>query len=120
MRLADVNRLLDTGYTELESAYCRLDDGQLHVAAWTTMFGRTVPATRATPVFNADAIPMALQTGNRAITRVPSPGVDSMVRFPPNKRARSRIPSTPPLVLSAEANAGSKPLPVSLICIVSV
>ncbi len=39
MNLAHANRLLDPGYTELESGYCRLDDGQLHVAAWTTMFG---------------------------------------------------------------------------------
>ena len=39
MRLADANQLLEPGYTALESGYCRLDDGQLHVAAWTTMFG---------------------------------------------------------------------------------
>jgi len=39
--LTDANRLLETGYTELESGYRRLADGQLHVAAWTTMFGCT-------------------------------------------------------------------------------
>jgi hypothetical protein len=39
MNLADASRLLDPGYTDLESGYRRLDDGQLHVAAWTTMFG---------------------------------------------------------------------------------
>ena len=39
MELRDANRLLAPGYTELESGYRRLDDGQLHVAAWTTMFG---------------------------------------------------------------------------------
>jgi len=37
MKLADANRLLDPGYTALESGWCRLNDGQLHVAAWTLM-----------------------------------------------------------------------------------
>ena len=39
MRLADANRLLEPGYLDLEAGYVRLDDGQLHVAAWTTMMG---------------------------------------------------------------------------------
>ena len=39
MNLTDANRLLDPGYLDLESGYRRLDDGKLHVAAWTTMFG---------------------------------------------------------------------------------
>ena len=39
--LADTNDLLTPGYTALESGWVRLDDGQLHVAAWTTMFGCT-------------------------------------------------------------------------------
>jgi hypothetical protein len=39
MKLLDANRLLEPGYTDLESGYLRLDDGQLHVAAWTTMMG---------------------------------------------------------------------------------
>lgn len=39
MKLAEANRLLDPGYTDLESGYVRLDDGQLHVATWTTMMG---------------------------------------------------------------------------------
>ena len=37
MNLDDANQLLEPGYLELESGYRRLDDGQLHVAAWTTM-----------------------------------------------------------------------------------
>jgi hypothetical protein len=41
MNLADANRLLDPGYTTLESGWVRLDDGQLHVAAWTIMPGCT-------------------------------------------------------------------------------
>jgi len=39
MQLAEADRLLDPGYLELESGWQRLEDGQLHVAAWTTMFG---------------------------------------------------------------------------------
>lgn len=38
MELRHVNDLLKPGYLELESGYVRLADGQLHVAAWTTMF----------------------------------------------------------------------------------
>jgi len=41
MKLSDANRLLDPGHTGLEAGYVRLDDGQLHVAAWTTMMGCT-------------------------------------------------------------------------------
>jgi hypothetical protein len=37
MELRDANRLLDRGYLALESGHVRLPDGQLHVAAWTTM-----------------------------------------------------------------------------------
>jgi hypothetical protein len=39
MQLAEADRLLEPGYLELESGWQRLEDGQLHVAAWTTMFG---------------------------------------------------------------------------------
>ena len=39
MELTDANDLLKPGYLDLESGYVRLPDGQLHVAAWTTMFG---------------------------------------------------------------------------------
>jgi hypothetical protein len=39
MLLADVNLLLEPGYLPLESGFVRLDDGQLHVAALTTMVG---------------------------------------------------------------------------------
>ena len=39
MRLTDAERLLDPGYLPLESGWARLDDGQLHVAALTTMPG---------------------------------------------------------------------------------
>ena len=39
MQLAEADRLLEPGYLDLESGWLRLDDGQLHVAAWTTMFG---------------------------------------------------------------------------------
>lgn len=39
MRLSDAHRLLDPGYTAVESGCVRLPDGQLHVAAWTTMMG---------------------------------------------------------------------------------
>jgi hypothetical protein len=39
MNLKDANSLLDRGYTDLEAGWRRLEDGQLHVAAWTTMFG---------------------------------------------------------------------------------
>ncbi|HYC54375.1 MAG TPA: hypothetical protein VEL28_05505 [Candidatus Binatia bacterium] len=37
MRLKDADRLLDAGYTELESGFTRLADGQLYVACWTLM-----------------------------------------------------------------------------------
>ena len=39
MQLTEANQLLDAGYLDMESGYRRLDDGQLHVAGWTTMFG---------------------------------------------------------------------------------
>ncbi len=39
MQLAEADRLLEPGYLDLESGWLRLEDGQLHVAAWTTMFG---------------------------------------------------------------------------------
>ncbi|MFP6600829.1 MAG: hypothetical protein VB852_10420 [Deltaproteobacteria bacterium] len=39
MELKDANQLLNPGYLDLETGYTRLSDGQLHVAAWTTMFG---------------------------------------------------------------------------------
>jgi hypothetical protein len=39
MELKDANDLLRPGYLDLEAGYLRLPDGQLHVAAWTTMFG---------------------------------------------------------------------------------
>ena len=39
MQLAEADRLLEPGYLDLESGWVRLEDGQLHVAAWTTMFG---------------------------------------------------------------------------------
>lgn len=39
MELARANDLLKSGYLDLESGYSRLPDGQLHVAAWTTMPG---------------------------------------------------------------------------------
>ncbi len=39
MRLNDANQLLQPGYLALESGYERLEDGQMHVAVWTTMFG---------------------------------------------------------------------------------
>ena len=39
MLLADANDLLEPGHLELESGYRRLPDGQLHVAAWTTLLG---------------------------------------------------------------------------------
>ncbi len=41
MELKDANQLLNPGYLDLETGYTRLSDGQLHVAAWTTMFGCT-------------------------------------------------------------------------------
>ncbi len=41
MKLSEANRLLDPGYTDFEAGYVRLGDGQLHVAAWTTMMGCT-------------------------------------------------------------------------------
>jgi hypothetical protein len=37
MKMQDANDLLKPGYLALESGYTRLSDGQLHVAAWTTM-----------------------------------------------------------------------------------
>jgi len=39
MELTDADALLEPGYLDLEAGYQRLPDGQLHVAAWTTMFG---------------------------------------------------------------------------------
>lgn len=39
MELKDANKLLKPGYLDLETGYTRLSDGQLNVAAWTTMFG---------------------------------------------------------------------------------
>jgi hypothetical protein len=39
MKLDDANQLLDPGYLSLEAGVLRLDDGQLHVAALTTMVG---------------------------------------------------------------------------------
>ncbi len=39
MELRDANALLEPGYLGLESGFRRLPDGQLHVAAWTTMPG---------------------------------------------------------------------------------
>ena len=44
MNLKDVNSLLAPGYSGLESGYRRLDDGQLYVAVWTTMFGGLIAA----------------------------------------------------------------------------
>ncbi len=37
MEIREANDLLKPGYLDLESGYTRLSDGQLHVAAWTTM-----------------------------------------------------------------------------------
>ena len=39
LELSDADDLLKPGYLEMESGYLRLPDGQLHVAAWTTMPG---------------------------------------------------------------------------------
>lgn len=39
MELSQADALLEPGTLDLESGYRRLPDGQLHVAAWTTMFG---------------------------------------------------------------------------------
>jgi DAPG hydrolase PhiG domain len=39
MRLEDANDLLKPGYLPLESGYVRLENGQMHVACWTTMPG---------------------------------------------------------------------------------
>jgi hypothetical protein len=39
MRLKDANDLLQPGYLPLESGYVRLEDGQMHIACWTTMLG---------------------------------------------------------------------------------
>jgi hypothetical protein len=39
VELRDANDLLEPGYLHLESGYTRLPDGQLHVAAWTTLLG---------------------------------------------------------------------------------
>lgn len=39
MELRDANDLLKPGYLALESGHTRLADGQLHVAAWTSMAG---------------------------------------------------------------------------------
>ena len=39
MDLADANDLLKPGYLDREAGWVRLPDGQLHVAAWTTMPG---------------------------------------------------------------------------------
>ena len=39
MQLDDANRLLEAGSLPLEAGYVRLNDGQLHVAVWTSMFG---------------------------------------------------------------------------------
>ena len=39
MELSRANDLLEPGYLPVESGWVRLPDGQLHVAAWTTMFG---------------------------------------------------------------------------------
>lgn len=39
MELAHADALLEPGHLGLESGYVRLPDGQLHVAAWTTLFG---------------------------------------------------------------------------------
>jgi hypothetical protein len=39
MRLEDANDLLKPGYLPLESGYVRLENGQMHVACWTTMLG---------------------------------------------------------------------------------
>jgi hypothetical protein len=41
MEIRDADELLKPGYLDLESGYVRLADGQLHVAAWTTMPGCT-------------------------------------------------------------------------------
>ncbi len=41
MQIEDANELLRPGHLALESGYTRLADGQLHVAAWTTMPGCT-------------------------------------------------------------------------------
>ena len=41
MEIRDANDLLRPGYLDMESGYTRLSDGQLHVAAWTTMPGCT-------------------------------------------------------------------------------
>jgi hypothetical protein len=39
MELVRADELLEPGHRALESGYVRLPDGQLHVAAWTTLFG---------------------------------------------------------------------------------
>jgi hypothetical protein len=39
MRLDEADQLLEPGYLPLEAGFVRLDDGQLHVAARTTMVG---------------------------------------------------------------------------------
>lgn len=39
MQLTGANQLLENGYLQMESGYVRLDDGQLHVAARTSMPG---------------------------------------------------------------------------------
>ena len=39
MELSQANDLLEPGHLDLEAGFLRLADGQLHVAAWTTMFG---------------------------------------------------------------------------------
>ena len=39
MQISDADDLLKPGYLDMEAGFTRLEDGQLHVAAWTTMPG---------------------------------------------------------------------------------
>jgi len=71
MRLDEANQLLEPGYLPAEAGFTRLDDGQLHVAALTTMVGfaslalTPIPPVQVFGIFVAFGIMLALYHRHR-------------------------------------------------------
>ena len=67
MKLSEANALLEPGFLSLESGYTRLDDGQLHVAAWTTMPAVQFPSRGALRIGSPRPAVMGRQVAYRLL-----------------------------------------------------
>jgi DNA-binding NarL/FixJ family response regulator len=81
--------------------YVRLDEAERLVDSVVAASESSAPLTAA-----------RRRAGSRAVTVVPSPGVDATLNSPPSSSTRSRMPSSPN---PSARSSGSKPRPASSI-----